>query len=103
MSTLLARRDLVGRRVPSPPLGRLLLDRLVRTRALHDPGEEARNRAALLLLVLPFVGMLWVPFVAFPSELSVGGIPFFYWYQAVWILVGAALTTLVYFVTREEA
>ena len=60
-----------------------------------------RNRAALLLLVLPFVGMLWVPFYN-SVEPSVGGIPFFYWYQAVWILLGAALTTVVYFVTREE-
>lgn len=60
-----------------------------------------RNRAAQLLLVPPFVGMLWVPFYN-SVEPSVGGIPFFYWYQAVWILLGAALTTVVYFVTREE-
>ena len=60
-----------------------------------------RNRAVLLLLIPPFVGMLWVPFYN-SVEPSVGGIPFFYWYQAVWILLGAALTTVVYFLTREE-
>ncbi len=64
-------------------------------------GKRTRNRAAQLLLVPPFVAMLWVPFYN-SVEPSVGGIPFFYWYQAVWILLGAALTTAVYFATREE-
>jgi hypothetical protein len=64
--------------------------------------RRPRNRAARLLLVPPFVGLLWVPFYN-SVEPSVGGVPFFYWYQAVWILLGAALTTVVYFVTREES
>jgi hypothetical protein len=54
-----------------------------------------------LLLLPPFVGLLWVPFYNF-VEPTLGGIPFFYWYQCVWILVGAALTATVYFATREE-
>jgi hypothetical protein len=55
-----------------------------------------------LLLLPPFVGMLWVPFYN-SVEPSLGGVPFFYWYQGVWILVGAALTATVYFATRDES
>jgi hypothetical protein len=28
------------------------------------------------------------------------GIPFFYWYQMLWVLISAAFTALVYFATR---
>jgi hypothetical protein len=54
-----------------------------------------------LLLLPPFVGMLWVPFYD-SVEPSIAGIPFFYWYQALWILIGAGLTVGVYFAMREE-
>ena len=30
------------------------------------------------------------------------GIPFFYWYQLLWVLIGAALTALVYFMTERR-
>ena len=48
-----------------------------------------------LLLLIPFVGLLWVPFynVANPPFL---GFPFFYWYQLAWVPVTAFLTWLVY-------
>jgi hypothetical protein len=55
-----------------------------------------------LLLLVPFVGTLWVPF--FNSlEPSLGGVPYFYWYQFLWIVNGAALTAIVYFATRDRA
>jgi hypothetical protein len=53
-----------------------------------------------LLLVAPFVGTLWVPFYN-SLEPRVFGIPFFYWYQFVWVGIGAILTAIVYFATRE--
>jgi FtsH-binding integral membrane protein len=54
-----------------------------------------------LLLLAPFVGVLWVPF--FNSiEPSWAGIPFFYWYQFLWVLISSALTLIVYFATRDE-
>jgi hypothetical protein len=28
--------------------------------------------------------------------------PFFYWYQLLWIIIGAALTAAVYVVTKES-
>ena len=41
---------------------------------------------ARLLLILPFVSMLWVS--SYDSvEPMVAGIPFFYWYQLLWILI----------------
>ncbi len=30
------------------------------------------------------------------------GIPFFYWYQLLWVLIGAALTAIVYFMTERR-
>jgi hypothetical protein len=29
------------------------------------------------------------------------GIPYFYWYQLLWILIGAVITAVVYFATEE--
>jgi hypothetical protein len=30
------------------------------------------------------------------------GIPFFYWYQLLWIWIGSVLTVIVYFATRSR-
>jgi hypothetical protein len=35
------------------------------------------------------------------AEPSFVGIPFFYWFQLLWVLVSAALTAVVYFATEE--
>jgi len=53
-----------------------------------------------ILLLVPFVGTLWVPFYD-SAEPRLGGVPYFYWYQFLWIPIGAAITALVYFATRE--
>lgn len=53
-----------------------------------------------LLLLVPFAGVLWVPFYD-SVEPRLGGVPYFYWYQFLWVGIGAALTAVVYFVTRE--
>lgn len=47
------------------------------------------------LLLLPFVGLLWVPFYN-SAEPRLFGFPFFYWYQFAWVPVTALLTWLVY-------
>jgi len=53
-----------------------------------------------LLLLVPFVAMLWVPFYD-RVEPSLWGIPFFYWWQMLWTLLGAVVTWPVYrFVAR---
>jgi hypothetical protein len=53
-----------------------------------------------LLLVAPFIGMLWVPFYN-RIEPRAGSIPFFYWYQFAWIGISAVLTIVVYLATRD--
>ncbi|HJU18167.1 MAG TPA: DUF3311 domain-containing protein [Stellaceae bacterium] len=58
------------------------------------------SRLWYLLLLVPFVAMMWVGSYN-RAEPGWGGVPFFYWYQMLWILIGAALTVIVYFATRE--
>jgi hypothetical protein len=47
------------------------------------------------LLVIPFIAVLWVPFYN-SVEPSLGGIPFFYWYQLLWVLVSSVLIFFIY-------
>ena len=53
-----------------------------------------------LLLLAQFIGVLWPPFYNH-VEPTLGGMPFFYWYQLMWIIIGAILTAIVYFLTEE--
>jgi hypothetical protein len=48
-----------------------------------------------LLFLIPLTAMLWVPSYN-RIEPELGGIPFFYWYQLGWILLGSAIVLLVY-------
>ena len=52
-----------------------------------------------LLFLIQFVAVLWPPFYN-SVEPSWAGIPFFYWYQLLWIIIGAILTGIVYFATE---
>lgn len=54
-----------------------------------------------LLFVIQYVFVLWPPFYnrAAPSWI---GIPFFYWYQLLWVIIGAILTAVVYFATEAN-
>ncbi|MBV8779377.1 MAG: DUF3311 domain-containing protein [Alphaproteobacteria bacterium] len=54
-----------------------------------------------LLLLVPIVAMLWVSSYN-RVEPSWAGIPFFYWYQLLWIWIGSALTLIVYLATRDR-
>jgi len=47
------------------------------------------------LLVIPFLLVIYVPFYN-RVEPTLGGIPFFYWYQLAAILLGAAVVIAVY-------
>ncbi|MGX1549261.1 DUF3311 domain-containing protein [Streptomyces adustus] len=48
-----------------------------------------------LCLVAPFVAMLWVGSYA-KTDPTFIGIPFFYWYQMLWVLLSTALTMTAY-------
>jgi hypothetical protein len=54
-----------------------------------------RLRGWYLLLVVPFVGLLYPPLYA-RHDPTLFGFPFFYWYQLAWVPVTALLTTIVY-------
>ncbi|MFD5629235.1 DUF3311 domain-containing protein [Streptomyces sp. NPDC127072] len=48
-----------------------------------------------LCLLAPFVAMLWVGSYA-KTDPTFIGIPFFYWYQMLWVLLSTALTVIAY-------
>ncbi|GAA1416990.1 DUF3311 domain-containing protein [Streptomyces thermospinosisporus] len=48
-----------------------------------------------LCLVAPFVAMLWVGSYAKTDPVLIG-IPFFYWYQMLWVLISTTLTMVAY-------
>ncbi|MEU2608094.1 DUF3311 domain-containing protein [Streptomyces albus] len=68
-----------------------------RTQQIVTP---ARVIAGLCLLA-PFVAILWVDSYA-RIEPTLCGIPFFYWYQMLWVLISAALTVIAYRLVRRE-
>ncbi|MBV8815217.1 MAG: DUF3311 domain-containing protein [Verrucomicrobia bacterium] len=53
------------------------------------------NNAWGLLLLIPFVALLWVPFYN-RAEPAVAGFPFFYWYQFLWIPLTSLLIYIVH-------
>jgi uncharacterized membrane protein len=53
------------------------------------------RRWARLLFLIPFVAVLWVPFYN-RTEPELMGLPFFYWYQLAWVLLGAVVVLIVY-------
>ena len=53
-----------------------------------------------LLLFIQFVAVLWPPLYNREAPSWVG-VPFFYWYQLLWVIIGAMLTAIVYFATDD--
>jgi hypothetical protein len=53
-----------------------------------------------VLFLVQFAAVLWPPFYN-KIEPAWGGVPFFYWYQLAWVVIGAILTAIVYFVTDD--
>jgi hypothetical protein len=49
------------------------------------------------LFLLPLIAVLWVPSYN-RLEPTLGGIPFFYWYQLAWILIGSLIVMIVYLI-----
>ncbi|MFD5428353.1 DUF3311 domain-containing protein [Streptomyces sp. NPDC127084] len=48
-----------------------------------------------LCLIAPFVAMLWVGSYA-KTDPAFAGIPFFYWYQMLWVLISTVLTMVAF-------
>jgi hypothetical protein len=70
------------------------------------PGEGAGRASGLivnpwnLLLLLP-MAMLVVPWFNHTNP-TLGGLPFFYWFQFAFVIVGVACVWIVYAATRRE-
>lgn len=70
---------------------------------MSDTGKRGRRfRRVHLLLIVPYVAILWVPFFN-RAEPSIAGIPFFYWYQMLWIVLGALLLLPVYLIEERDS
>jgi hypothetical protein len=54
----------------------------------------------LLLLLVPLVAVLVPEFYNFSSP-SIGGMPFFYWWQLLWIAGVAVCVGIVYLATKR--
>ena len=67
----------------------------------QGPGRQTRGGWYVLLL-LQFVLALCVPFYN-TIEPAWAGMPFFYWYQLLMVLVCAILTAIVYFATERRS
>ncbi len=67
----------------------------------RDGVHRGWRRAAPLLLIIPYIGTLWVATYNSVTP-PVWGIPFFYWYQFLWIAIAALITTVVYVAESSE-
>ena len=61
----------------------------------NKPEGRRGRKVWYLLFCLPVIGVLWVPFYN-TLEPRLAGVPFFYWYQFLWVIIGAVLTAVVY-------
>jgi len=56
---------------------------------------------AAICVVVPFIAVLWVPLYD-KDKPELGGFPFYFWWQLLWVAVTAGLMGLAYFVVRRE-
>ncbi|MEV5505999.1 DUF3311 domain-containing protein [Streptomyces orinoci] len=75
---------------------------------MPEPSEGSRGRVVPVELVLagvclavPFGAMLWVGSYA-RVEPRLAGVPFFYWYQMLWVLISTGLTAVAYVLVRRH-
>ncbi|MBO0815992.1 MAG: DUF3311 domain-containing protein [Actinobacteria bacterium] len=53
-----------------------------------------------IVLVAALIGTLWVPFYNRTTP-ALGGFPFFYWYQLLWVPIVAVLSAIAYLLSRR--
>jgi hypothetical protein len=62
--------------------------------------KSGARRWWYLLFVVQFVAVLWPPFYNSVEPRWIG-IPFFYWYQMLWVVISAVITAVIYLATRD--
>jgi predicted branched-subunit amino acid permease len=75
---------------------------------MTEPPEDRRRSVATLplavagvCLFIPLVALLWVGSYSRVTP-TVIGIPFFYWYQMLWVLISTVLTVVAYVLVRRH-
>jgi hypothetical protein len=63
-------------------------------------GSAHKRRWLLPLIFIPFLPVLYVPFFN-RLDPTLAGIPFYYWFQMLWIPISAAITYVVYLATNK--
>jgi hypothetical protein len=63
------------------------------TKATRTDGKT--NGWWRLLLLLPYVGLVFPAFYAHATP-TLMGFPFFYWYQFMWVILASAIMGVVY-------
>jgi hypothetical protein len=58
--------------------------------------RRSGRRWLLVLLIIPFIAMLYTPFYNHADPTFIG-IPFLYWYSLLWVILTAILTATIYF------
>jgi uncharacterized protein DUF3311 len=78
---------------------------MAQTRSPRSDARGPRAHAATwivvtVLLAAAVVGTLWVPFYNRATP-ALGGFPFYYWYQLLWVPVVAVLSAVSYLLVRR--
>jgi hypothetical protein len=64
--------------------------------SLTAPAVAVAGGSSLaVLLLLPFIGLLWIPFFN-QTDPTLFGFPFFYWYQLAWVPITSLLIFIVW-------
>ena len=63
--------------------------------------QKSCQRCWLWLLLIPLIGIIWVPLYN-RIEPTLWGFPFFYWSQLAWTLISALIIGLVYVKTKRR-
>jgi hypothetical protein len=57
------------------------------------------NKIWYWLLIIPYLAILWVPSYNRVEPLAFG-IPFYYWYQLLWVVLSTAVIAVVLFLSH---
>ncbi len=60
-----------------------------------DSPRPRRRHWVLLLLLIPYAALL-LPGLYAHADPRLAGVPFFIWYQFLWVILGVAVTGVVY-------
>ena len=66
-----------------------------------EPAPRQRSNAAPLILVVPLIGVL-LPWIYNTRSPEIIGIPFFYWYQMLWVPLSVVCTVIAYRATTTR-